>query len=221
MKYGIEQEFFVLNKEDKLVPAYAVTTNLDGNPVIGEVRTRIHDTILDCVFELKKLLYTEKEKLAKLGYKISTDYMVKVDDEFLKSLRKSKDFINKKDLEILEELSIYPDGEVGKVLDKGVFKVALQINFSNNKIFTYPEYEKITVDNKSKWESKQSSKSYSELFDYVSLISKLDKAFEKEINETDRIKGVYAIKTGELGNRIEYRSLPNNVNLNKIIEILK
>lgn len=35
-----------------------------------------------------------------------------------------------------------------------------------------------------------------------------------------RVKGVFAIKSGILGDRVEYRSLPNIVPLDKIIETL-
>jgi len=44
MKYGIELEFFVF-KDEGVVPAYKATYNLDGNPVIGELRTDPFDTI--------------------------------------------------------------------------------------------------------------------------------------------------------------------------------
>lgn len=218
--YGLELEFFVL-KDDKIIPAYTKTSNLDGNPVIGELRTKVHNNILDCVFELKKLLYLETEKLKAQGCTLSLTTIQKVDDEFLTGLRKSEDYTNKKEHTTLNELSIYLNGKIGKVLPKGVYKASLQINISDNKDVSYTEYTKVTVDDKYKYESKTATKSYSGIFDYVSIIAKLDEAFKQELIDSQRVKGVYAIKKGELGDRIEYRSLPNNIDLDKLIKILK
>lgn len=220
MKYGIELEFFVVDQQDKLIPAYTVTTNVDGNPIIGELRTKVHDNIVDCIFELKKLLFLEEEKLARKNLKIDLSTIKTVDDAFLKDLRKSKEFINKKEHTVLEELSIYPKGTTGKILPKGTLRASLQVNLSDNKEFTYTEYNKVTIEDKYKYDIKTASKSYSGIFDYVSIISKLDEAFKEELKTSNRVKGVYAIKSGELGDRVEYRSLPNNIDPNKLIKIL-
>ena len=48
---------------------------------------------------------------------------------------------------------------------------------------------------------------HGELFDYAQIIRKLDKQFAKEIKQSNRQPGMYAIK----GCRVEYRSLPNYV----------
>jgi len=208
LNYGIELEFFVKNSEDKIIPAIEVTANVDGNPVIGEIRTGIHNNIVDCIFELKKLLFLEQEKLTK---KICTLHLydnIKVDNDFLKNLRKSNVYVENKHVAILEELSIYPKGSTGKVLSKNIIKASLQVNFSNNIELSYTK-------------KKKEHKIYSnEIFDYIYFISKLDVAFKEDIIRTQRVKGVYAIKQGKLGKRIEYRSLPNDINLDKLLNVL-
>jgi len=221
MKYGIELEFFIVDKDNKLVPAFKVTSNVDGNPVIGEVRTGVHDNIVDCVYELKKLLFLEKLKVEAKGYKMDFSTVKTVDDIFLKELRKSKEFMNKKENDVLEELSIYPKGAIGKMLPRNTYKASLQINLSENKEFTYTKYNKVTVEDKYKYDSETTTKSYSGIFDYLTILFKLDEAFLEEIKEAKRVKGVYAIKNGKFGNRIEYRSLPNNIDHNKLILVLK
>lgn len=220
MKYGIELEFFVVDKDGKLIPAYTATTNIDGNPVIGEIRTTVHSNIVDCVYELKKLLFLEKEKLSKKNLTLELSPIKIVDDIFLKGLRKEKEFVSKKEHTVLEELSIYPNGAIGKMLPRGTFKASLQVNLSDNKEFTYTEYNRVTVEDKYRYDTKTSSKSYSGIFDYVSIISKLDEAFKEDLKATNRVKGVYAIKSGELGDRVEYRSLPNTIDPNKLIKLL-
>lgn len=221
MNFGIELEFFVLNQKEEVVPAYLVTNNLDGNPILGELRTKVHNNIVDCVFELQKLAFLEKEKIESKGYKVDFSTEKIVSDEFRRNLRKQKEFVDKKEMTVLEEFSIYPKGSLGKMLPKGLIKASLQINFSDNKDFPYTVYEKVTVEDKYKYDSKQERKNYSGVFNYVNLLFRLDQAFSKEITDTKRIKGVYAIKDGELGKRIEYRSLPNNICLEKLIKTLK
>lgn len=57
------------------------------------------------------------------------------------------------------------------------------------------------------------------LFNYVKPIYILDEAFADFIRGTQRIKGVYAIKKGEFGDRIEYRSLPNTISLDELLKV--
>jgi len=214
--YGIELEFFVTDKEGNIVPAFKATTNLDGNPVIGELRTKVHNNIIDCVFELKKLIFIEKEKIEKAGFKFSLIPIAKVNDEFIKQLRREPKYINRKSLELLEEYSIYGK-KLSKVLPKGTYKASLQINISENNAFRFSEAVKVGKV----YESRQKEKSFAEVFNYVDLIATLDKNFKEEIATTGRVAGVYCIKDGELGNRIEYRSLPNTVDIDKLIQVLK
>lgn len=220
MYYGIELEFFIVDVDNDLVPACKVTNNLDGNPIIGEIKTKVHPNIVDCIFELNKLIYQENAKIVSKGYFMRIAPQYKVSDSFLINLRKDKAYINRKQLEILETFSIYPKGKVAKVLPKGLYKASLQISFSDNKEFVYSEYEKITVEDKSKYISKSKNKVYSTVFNYVDIIYKLDEAFASEIKAAERIKGVYAIKEGVTGDRIEYRSLPNNIDFSKLLKLL-
>lgn len=220
MKYGIELEFFVFNRKNEIITARTVTNNVDGNPLIGEIRTGIHNNIVDCIFELKKLIYNEQILIESKNCHIRFIPEVILSDEFIRECRKNKAFVNSKRLEALEEFSIYPNGAVSKVLPKGLRKASLQINFSENKIFNYTEYRRVEVEDKYRYDSSNTTKSYASLFNYMNPIFDLDQAFKKEIKDTNRVKGVYAIKEGQLGDRIEYRSLPNNVDLDKIIEVL-
>lgn len=56
------------------------------------------------------------------------------------------------------------------------------------------------------------------IFDYVQIFRKLDAAFASEIKEAQRRPGFYELKCD---GRIEYRSLPNNVNLLKVLSVLE
>jgi hypothetical protein len=220
MKYGIEFEFFV-SKDNKIIPAYLATENLDGNPFLGEIKTQPLDNILDCVFQLKKLIYLEKTKLEAKGFKMEILPIHQFSNEELITFRKDQKALNKKELEVLEEFSIYPNGKLGKLLKRGEIKASLQINFSEHKTFNYPEYSKVTVEDKYKYELSTKTKQYACLFNYVSIIQKLDDFYKEDISKSNRTKGVYSIKPGDFGDRIEYRSLPNTINFENLISLLK
>ena len=58
---------------------------------------------------------------------------------------------------------------------------------------------------------------YFSMFDWVQIFRQLDAEFKDEIKSSKRQPGFYELKPD---GRIEYRSLPSNTDLNKIIEIL-
>ena len=219
MKYGIEFEFFV-SKDTKIIPAYLATKNLDGNPFLGEIKTEPFDSIAECVFNLEKLIYLEQQELAAKGFRMEIIPQNLFSKEDLITFRKNAQAVNQKDIEVLEEFSIYPSGKLSKFLKRGEIKASLQINMSQHKTFTYPIYSKISVENKSKYELSSKEKEYSCLFNYNEIIKKLDEFFIEDITNTRRIKGVYAIKPGTFGDRIEYRSLPNTITYRNLIPIL-
>lgn len=219
MKYGIEFEYFV-SKNDIILPAYLATNNLDGNPFLGEIKTKPLNNIVDTIFELEKLIYLEKYKLETKGYKMEIIPTHQFSNNDLIKFRKDKNAVNKKENEVLEEFSIYPDGNLGKLLKRGEIKASLQVNLSQHKSFNYLEYEKITIGENYKYNSATKVKEYACVFNYLSILQKLDKEFSTDINNTKRTKGVYAIKPGEYGDRIEYRSLPNIIDYKKLINLI-
>ncbi len=212
MNYGLELEFFVLTAQGLPAPAYKYTANLDGNPVVGELRTDVFPSLIDAYFDLQKKFYIESEALLKKGMAISLTPEIKVTSEFLIGLRKDRDYTSRKENDVLEELSVYDEEVVGKILDRDVFKASLQINLSDNETITQSYRDK---DDK----YQELKKEVSGVFDFSKIIKKFDKAFEDDIKSTDRVKGVYAIKQGIKGKRIEYRSLPNSIDLLKLLKI--
>lgn len=218
LNYGIELEFFVSDKEGNYIPAYKATSNTDGNPVIGEIKTKIYSSITDCVFEMDKLLYLEREKISNKGYILCLIPSIKVDNDFLKNIRNDAAYINKKSLDVLSELSIYGKA-TGKILPRGIYKASLQLNISDNNTIRYIAAKRYPGNEH--YTPCDAELQKADVFDYVSIIRKLDDTFSKEISEAKRVRGVYAIKDGDSGKRIEYRSLPNNIYSHSLISALK
>lgn len=206
--YGIEFEFFVIeNKTGRIIPAYTTGITTDGNPFIGEIRTDIHKDIYSLIYELKKIIHITEDKLLEQGCSMKIIPEVKISKELYKELRSDKKYTNSKELESLTEYSVY-NKKTGKILSPLHFKASLQLNISDNDTKT------IWIDNKS------SIVDYSNVFNYFEIIQILDAFFNEDITKTHRTPGVYAIKEGKLGNRVEYRSLPNTINLDKLLLIL-
>lgn len=81
----------------------------------------------------------------------------------------------------------------------------------------------ISFTNEQKWhytnkDGQQMSHKYPGFVDHAKLIVGLDRAFKAEIAAAKRNPGFYEVKDD---GRIEYRSLPNNVDLNKVREELE
>lgn len=83
---------------------------------------------------------------------------------------------------------------------------SLHISFTNERTYTY--FDK---------ENRKQEFKYPGFVDHAKIIVGLDKAFKTEINRAKRNPGFYEIKTD---GRIEYRSLPNDVDLNKVNTVL-
>ena len=205
MEYGIELEFFV-KKGQNIVPAYLYTKNLDGNILLGELRTGIHKNITDAVFELKKLIYLEELALKNKKCKLILKSEHLFTNKEIIDARNDSRYGNKN---FTEELSIYLEDYIPKVYAVENVKASLQINFSEN-IYNTIKISENSINNYKEFIS-------SSLFNFPSIIRKLDNNFKEEINNTKRTSGIYSIKNGEKGKRLEYRSLPNTINLSKLL----
>ena len=220
MKFGLELEFFVKNEKGIFIPAYKVTNSVDGNPVIGELRTAVHDNIVDCIFELKKLFYQKCKELKTSKCSLELVHTIKVSTDFIQALRRDQSYINKKEMSLLEEFSVYPGNKVGKALPRKIYKASLQVSLSQNNLFSYSTFHKRTIGDEYDYEEITKDYNYSEIFDFPSTIFLLDKTFQYDIRKSKRVKGVYTVEKGKFGKRIEYRSLPNTINLNTLMDIL-
>lgn len=64
---------------------------------------------------------------------------------------------------------------------------------------------------------KRDNSDINRVWDYCDFIRYMDKAFAEEINGSKRRPGFYELKDD---GRFEYRSLPNNISLNKLIDVV-
>ena len=208
MKYGLECEFFVakqgtpetvksvFEKETGFILIGGLPNQLtpDECGFLAEARGSAENGIRDAVFSLKADIYRLQQEAKKLSLTLIKEPLLDVRrEEIIKSRRAfSKGVISYQNM--------YGYGEHR---NKNKKTAGIHISFTSPKSVYGVDGKLVSVENV--------------MFDFIQIVRKLDAAFAAEIKSAGRFPGFYELK-GD--GRIEYRSLPNNVDLYKIIEVL-
>lgn len=198
MKFGFELEAFCLNLDGttSLVPD---DVPMDECGWLAEIRSDPHEDITKAIYLLK----AETKKVEKIanGKRLKLLYvpLLQIDRDLkVQAARKhGKGLINYKNL-------------YGHETHKNATKFAtasLHVNFTNEHTWHYKDEKGVPSKHK-----------YSGFVDHAKLIVGLDAAFKEEIKKAKRNPGFYEVKTD---GRIEYRSLPNDVSLDKLETVLQ
>jgi hypothetical protein len=202
MKYGLEKEFFVRNEDGDLVvcPRYKLPADEVG--YLAEARGKPASNIRDAVFNLKSEIYRMHKIAKKMGLWLDDTPVLKVPAEL--KIEAQRRYAKG----IISYQNMYGYAKHKNLVTEGV--AGVHISFTDpHEIVHYCEYKKLRLAPKT-W-------TINKMFDYIQIFRKLDEAFKDEIKQAKRRPGFYEIKSD---GRIEYRSLPSNVDLDKIIEIL-
>ena len=198
MKYGLEHEFFVRdNKTNELIGPLAGQFTPDECGFLAEARGRPCDTIREAVFSLRADTYRLIKEAEKGGVTLIEEPLMEVPRPLILACRK------KFGKGTLSYENLYGHQEHHA---KGRKTAGIHISFTSEKEI-YHRYH----------DGREYRSTINGIFDFVQIFRKLDKAFAEEIKKAKRRPGFYELKSD---GRIEYRSLPNNVNLDKIIEVL-
>jgi hypothetical protein len=210
VKYGLEQEFFVAKRvlDGQLIYVGGLDATLtpDECGFLAEARGQPYGTIREAVFSLMADVYRLEQAANKLGLELVEVPNATVPEaEILKSRRQfSKGVLS------YQNLYGHEAHRNGRKKTAGI-----HISFTKPKVFTYSVKDGANPDEEDRYTERFE---YQPLWDFVQVFRKLDKAFEKEIKEARRNPGFYELKPD---GRIEYRSLPNNVDLKKIIDVIE
>jgi hypothetical protein len=201
MKYGLECEFFVSKKdahgEPVLVGGLDSSLTPDECGFLAEARGQPYGTIREAVFSLMADIHRLEQAAAKLDLTLIKLPNADVPaSEILKSRRQfSKG--------VLSYQNLYGH-EAHK--EKRKKTAGIHVSFTCAASRTCFDSRK-----------KEYTFHYQPIWDYVQVFRKLDLAFADEIKAAKRNPGFYELKSD---GRIEYRSLPNDVDLMKIITVL-
>jgi len=192
MQYGLEKEYFIY--KDGIITS--VPINLlpyDECGYLVEARGKPADNILEAVYLLKAEEHKLYAKAMENHYVLIVLPLDKIPPKL--SLKLRRQFT--KGITEYQNLYGYEAHRNGSLVTAG-----LHISFTNPRTIKNKEGYDIVVNG---------------MFDYIQLFRLLDKEFKDEIKESKRNPGFYELKSD---GRIEYRSLPNNVNLDKVIDVI-
>jgi len=201
MLIGLEKEFFLL-KDGKPQPLTNLGLPCDECGWLVEARGGPHVSIIDAVFSLKSSIYKIERTLAAINAKLPADEppYVLSDEPVMKIDRAVKVKCARtfaKGLISYQNLHGYESHR--NAVSEGTAGVHVSFTKSQAVFHDKKRYE------------------YHCNFDWPQIFMKLDKAFAEEIKASKRRPGFYELKTD---GRVEYRSLPANVDLDKLINVL-
>ena len=193
MRFGIEIELFLVKGGVVAYPNYMLPKDGDGLLVEarGTPHSCPHQAIHSALAEIDRL--RAEAKKGKLGTLKLWNHL-DLEEKFISEHRRThgKDPSNVFNMRGLH----YPHGE-------RIYRAGLHVHFSE------PSH---TIKEKG-------GRDY-QVFDQANIphiINTLDREFAQEIEEAHRLPGFYELKPYGF----EYRSLPNNVNLKKLVEVLE
>ena len=196
MKYGLEKELFVLRGDEvQVVPA---GMPFDECGILAEARGMPFDNIIDAVFSLRSEVYKIERMALAAGLTLDDCPVRKVPREVRHTA--SRQF--SKGLTSYQNLY----GHLEHKNRAGEQTAGVHVSF------TCPHIDRVRDEN-GRWRDIVCN----EMFDFVQIFKKLDRDFSDEIKQAKRLPGFYEIKSD---GRIEYRSLPANVNLDKVIDVI-
>ena len=215
MRVGLEKEFFVL-RDEKPIPlvrggglcgySFGIPFGIPHDECgwLAEARSQPFTSIIDAVFSLKAAVYRIERQIADINKRpefTAVSPLVLTDNPVMKMDRSVK----------LQAARYFP---------KGVIKYqnlyGHQCHKNSMREATAGVHVSFT-DERSYRDKEGTERTYNINFDWPQIFIKLDAAFAEEIKASKRRPGFYEIKPD---GRVEYRSLPANVDLDKLINVL-
>lgn len=202
LTYGFEQEFFP-TKKGKIITLQNSRMTRDDCGFLAEAISEPSDNIRKAIAFLQIAVDELHENARKEKTVLLKKPVMKVDDELL---REARQFASK---DALTVRNIYGHVSDPYQADHNLHGASLQVSFNYAQRRDYKNSE---GHSQTDWRS--------HLFDFTQLIRHLDTTFKAEIAAANRSPGFYALKDGRFGTRVEYRSLPNNISLEKLQKAL-
>jgi hypothetical protein len=199
IKYGLEKEYFVFKPEDLVNPVVCPgSLNPDGCGFLAEARGEPFTNPINAVYSLLADEHRLQGVAIKLGLVLVAMPIFKVS----KTVRTAAGRIYQKGLTKYQNLYGYENHKnVGLEHTAGV-----HVSVTDGAILSYVNKNDQLVERK-----------YNANFDWPRLFTGMDRTFKLDIKEAKRLPGFYELKDD---GRVEYRSLPNNVDLMRLADYL-
>lgn len=192
IKIGLEKEFFIQRNNEYVIAPDGLP--FDESGLLAEARGKAFSCPVEAVFSLNADIYRLQSKAKDLGV-ILLDNPVAVIPRQLR-VKASRKFAKG----LTKYQNLY--GHEYHRNNRNENTAGIHISFTQPETITQ---DKVTFK-------------YFSMFDWLQIFRKLDQEFKGEIKTSKRQPGFYELKSD---GRIEYRSLPSNTDLNKIIQVLQ
>src|SRR3990167_513941 len=204
IKFGLEKEVFLIDIHSKVPCVVPMTIPHDNEGVQVEFRGFPHECFTEAVYSLlanENVVTRLIEKKYPDTYALLKEPLVLIPKEV--KLKARRTYVK----EILHYENIY--GYLNHRQKHNEATAGIHISFTDEYSFNYNvmRNDHECVD----------TLIYNRPVDFVKYIVALDRAFKVEIKNAKRNPGFYEFKsTG----RVEYRSLPNNIAIDKLIDVV-
>jgi len=198
MNFGLEKEMFVTDSLGKLVlPCLGLPT--DHNPILAEARGDPANNIIDAVFLLEAQVYRMHKIAERAKQKLSDEPISKINNNLRDKIH--RDSRLRKAADVSENLY----GHMRHKNKDNEVTAGVHLSVTNKRTYVINAKENQLGTFNAPW-------------DFAKFVLFMDTLFAVEILKAKRNPGFYEIKPD---GRIEYRSLPANVNLYKVIDAVE
>lgn len=197
-KYGFELELFLINRKGELVSPLTIglANYVDGSGVQLEVRGTPNEDIYEAYYSVIAQLEKLKLRLPK-GIKpaVGVDWFPKNEQAVREQRKALRIKAGDKDIAYYN-INGSPDELATREKTIANFSAGLHLHISKISHYIARDGGKM---------------SYTPLFDFISLFHRIEKEFETDMLEAERVLGFYEMKPWG----VEYRSLPSSLFFNK------
>lgn len=207
IKIGLEKEFFLLSKVGDIPLVVPKLLPADESGVLVEARGKPFTNPIKAVFDLKAEIFRLDQLVKDQSFYLDDSPIMTIPRETMVKARRTyeKGLISYRNLYGFKHHRNRQTEQTA----------GIHISFTNEKTLSYNA--RITDGT---YEKKKLV--YYAQFDWATIFTELDKRYKERIKLAKRNPGFYELKSN---GRIEYRSLPSNIDLDELIcnlqEILK
>jgi len=199
INFGLEREYFLVHKETgiPIMPEdLKLDLPIDSCGYLVEARGAAYTSIYSAVYSVLAIQQELEHKLESTDYKLSLNPILSL----------SKDFLNQVSRRYSKGIVSYQNymGHTNHRLKQNERTAGIHLSITDRQSYikhVAPNHAPIEVF-------------YNKNFDWFRWFMALDYEFEQEIRDSKRNKGFYELK---FDGRIEYRSLPTNINFEKLM----
>jgi hypothetical protein len=203
LTFGLEQEYFVLDSHRDIILPFETQSFIavDGGGYLAEARGKPYASIVEAVYSL----YAAKKEI-EIGLETAA---IRNKEEYTLSIS-PREALSAKQIDSLRRKYTKEIVKYNNYLGHLNHRVSGKIKTAGTHISLCEE--------RSTYSARGPGIKYNMNFDWMRWFLLFDKAFKEEIKNSYRNPGFYELKSD---GRIEYRSLPNNINMDKLINVIQ